>query len=112
MPVSLSASELALIHHAAAPLDRNRRDAFIEAVLAALEGVSELGPGVVHRVHSRDAAAILGASGNQPGQGGPLPWSIEITLWSGPALTAVRPCRTGALRRRATARLSQNASCE
>ena len=50
MPVSLSASELALIHHAAAPLDRNRRDAFIEAVLAALEGVSELGPGVVHRV--------------------------------------------------------------
>jgi hypothetical protein len=43
MPVSLSASELALIHHAAAPLDRDRRDAFIEAVLAALEGCPELG---------------------------------------------------------------------
>jgi hypothetical protein len=37
MPVSLSASELAMIERGAAPLDRNRRDAFIEAVLAALK---------------------------------------------------------------------------
>jgi hypothetical protein len=50
MPVSLSASELAMIECAAAPLDRTRRDAFIGAVLAALEGCPELGPGVVHRV--------------------------------------------------------------
>jgi hypothetical protein len=50
MPVSLSASELALIHHAAAPLERDRQDAFVTAVLAALEGCPELGPGVVYRV--------------------------------------------------------------
>jgi hypothetical protein len=50
MPVSLSVSELALIHHAAAPLDRDRQDAFVTALLAALEECPELGPGVVHRV--------------------------------------------------------------
>jgi hypothetical protein len=50
MPVSLSASELALIHHAAAPLERDRKDAFVTAVLAALEGIPELGEGAVHRV--------------------------------------------------------------
>jgi hypothetical protein len=49
MPISLSANEMAMIERAAAPLDRDRRDAFIEAVMAALEGCPEFGPGVVHR---------------------------------------------------------------
>ena len=44
MPISLSANEMAMIERAAAPLDRDRRDAFIEAVMAALEGCPELGP--------------------------------------------------------------------
>jgi hypothetical protein len=43
MSISLSANEMAMIERAAAPLDRNRRDAFIEAILAALEGCPELG---------------------------------------------------------------------
>jgi hypothetical protein len=46
MPVALSASELALIHHAAAPLERNRQDAFTKAVLGALEGVPEVGQAI------------------------------------------------------------------
>jgi hypothetical protein len=50
MPISLSANELSLIHRAAAPLERGRQDAFVAAVLAALERYSELGPGLVHRV--------------------------------------------------------------
>jgi hypothetical protein len=37
------------IERAAAPLARDRRDAFIEQVTAALQGVPELGPGVVYR---------------------------------------------------------------
>ena len=49
MPVSLSANEMAMIERAAAPLDRDRQDAFVTAVLAALESCPELGPGVVHR---------------------------------------------------------------
>jgi hypothetical protein len=83
MPVSLSASELALIHHAAAPLDRNRRDAFIEAVMAALEGCPELGPGVVHRVIRAtqraywDPPTSKGAAGHFAGRS---------KLRSGPAL--------------------------
>jgi hypothetical protein len=50
MPISLSADAHAAIEQAARPLDPDRRSAFVAAVLGALEGVSELGPGVVHRV--------------------------------------------------------------
>jgi hypothetical protein len=49
MPISLSAIDLAAIEYAAAPLERDRKDAFVTAVLAALEDIPELGPGVVHR---------------------------------------------------------------
>jgi hypothetical protein len=38
-----------MIHAAAWPLDRRQRDAFAAAVLAALDGCPELGPGVVFR---------------------------------------------------------------
>jgi hypothetical protein len=47
---NLTPAELDLINYAALPLERRQRDAFMTAVLAALEGVPELGPGVVHRV--------------------------------------------------------------
>jgi hypothetical protein len=37
MPISLSVNDLAAIEYAAAPLERDRKDAFVTAVLAALE---------------------------------------------------------------------------
>jgi hypothetical protein len=48
--VALSAAEMDIIHDAAAPLDWRSRNDFMTAVLLALEGVPELGVGVVHRV--------------------------------------------------------------
>jgi hypothetical protein len=50
MPISLSVDDHAAIEHAARPLDPRQRNAFITACIDALEGVPELGPGVVHRV--------------------------------------------------------------
>jgi hypothetical protein len=47
---NLSSAELDLINYAALPLDRRQRDAFAAAVLAALDGCSEVGEGTVHRV--------------------------------------------------------------
>jgi hypothetical protein len=39
-----------MIWRTAAPLDRRQQDAFVEAVMAALEGCSEFGEGTIYRV--------------------------------------------------------------
>jgi hypothetical protein len=49
MPIRLTDSELDAIMAAARPIAVARRDAFLQAVAAALNG-REIGPGVVHRV--------------------------------------------------------------
>ena len=48
-PIRLSDSELDAVMAAARPLAVERRDAFLQAVAAALHG-REFGPGIVHRI--------------------------------------------------------------
>jgi hypothetical protein len=45
----LSESEMNIVLAGAAPLDRRCQQGFITAVLRALEGCQELGPGIIHR---------------------------------------------------------------
>jgi hypothetical protein len=49
-PLKLTDDELDAVLAAARPLDVGDRDAFLQAVAAALQGAGEIGPGVVHRV--------------------------------------------------------------
>jgi hypothetical protein len=49
-PLHLSDSELDAVMAAARPLNVNVRDAFLQAVAAALAGCSEVGPGTVYRI--------------------------------------------------------------
>lgn len=51
-PIRLSDDELTAVMAAARPLPVARRDDFLQAVAAALDG-RELGPGLVHRVCSK-----------------------------------------------------------
>ena len=62
MAISLSGHEMNLIRHAAQPLDPGRRDAFVQAVLAVLESVPEIGEGGGTSGNPRDTAAVLGPS--------------------------------------------------
>jgi hypothetical protein len=48
-PIRLSDSELDAVLAAARPLPVERRDAFLQAVAAELDG-RQLGPGLVHRI--------------------------------------------------------------
>lgn len=48
--LSLTDDELSQIMSAARPLDRDRRDAFVQAVAAEVARCGETGPGVVHRI--------------------------------------------------------------
>jgi hypothetical protein len=47
---ALSSAELDAIYAAARPLARDKRDAFMNAVMQALAGCAEIGPGSVNRV--------------------------------------------------------------
>jgi hypothetical protein len=49
-PLRLSDSELDAVMAAARPLDRDQRDAFLQAVATALKGCGEIGPGTVGRI--------------------------------------------------------------
>ena len=49
-PLRLSDSELDAVMAAARPLDRDQRDAFLQAVAHALSDRNVIGPGVVHRI--------------------------------------------------------------
>jgi hypothetical protein len=49
-PLKLTDDELDAVLAAARPLDVGDRDAFLQAVAAALQGAGEIGPDVVHRV--------------------------------------------------------------
>jgi hypothetical protein len=49
-PIRLSDSELEAVMAAARPLDVSVRDAFLQAVAAALANCTDIGPGTVYRV--------------------------------------------------------------
>jgi hypothetical protein len=49
-PMGLTDSDYEIVLAAAAPLERGRREAFLQEVVAALATAGELGPGRVHRV--------------------------------------------------------------
>lgn len=52
-PIKLTDAELDAVLAAARPLDVRVRDAFLQAVADALQGYSEIGPGLVGRVVSQ-----------------------------------------------------------
>lgn len=82
MPVSLSANEMAMIERAAAPLDLDRRAAFIGAVLAALEGCPEFGSRSCPQSDPRDAAAVLGPAADARQRPSESPCEIEARFRS------------------------------
>jgi hypothetical protein len=49
-PMGLTDSDYDIVMGAAAPLERDRREAFLQEVATALATAGELGPGRVHRV--------------------------------------------------------------
>jgi hypothetical protein len=49
-PMALTDSDYEIVMAAAAPLERGRREAFLQEVVAALATAGELGPGRVYRV--------------------------------------------------------------
>jgi hypothetical protein len=53
MPVALPAEALDLLAALAAPLEQERRPAFLAAVAAEIEASSAIGPGVVHQIGRR-----------------------------------------------------------
>jgi hypothetical protein len=50
MAIRLTSEQLDAVQRAAAPLAPDRRQAFIDQVTAALQGMPEIGPGNLHRV--------------------------------------------------------------
>ena len=78
----LTDEHLAAIRYAAAPLAPDRRQAFVDQVTAALELVTQLGPGVLHRVIAAaqrslfDPPSINGRPAFRPGrpEAGAMPW--------------------------------------
>jgi len=50
MPIRLTGEQLDAVLRAAGPLAPDRRQAFIDQVTTALQNVSEIGPGILHRV--------------------------------------------------------------
>ena len=61
-PLKLSNDELDAVMQAARPLPIDMRDPFLQAVAHALSGHDVIGPGVVHQVRQRAAAAIFKSS--------------------------------------------------
>jgi hypothetical protein len=49
-PLALTDEQLHAVMRAAFPLQPRDRDAFLRDVATALQGISELGPGLLHRV--------------------------------------------------------------
>jgi hypothetical protein len=49
MPIHLTSDQLDAVQRAAAPLARERRQAFIDQVTTALQDVPVIGPGNLHR---------------------------------------------------------------
>jgi len=52
-PLSLSAEEMQMVQSLALPIDPRERDAFLQAVAAALASEPVRGPGVAHQVGRR-----------------------------------------------------------
>jgi hypothetical protein len=83
LPIALSASDQAAIEHAAAPLARDKHDAFVAACMSALEGCPVIGPGAVHRVIRSLQREFWDPPTTSEGKAGHFPRS---KLRSGPAV--------------------------
>jgi hypothetical protein len=53
MPVPITDADMAIVLSLASPIDRERRPAFLQAVVAELEGAEAIGPGAVYRAAAK-----------------------------------------------------------